>query len=72
MIYGYNSRIYRSTSVQGLEPLASSLKVCVEGMLDSSSNPAKPIIFIAHSLGGLVLKEVVAPPSLLLHCAKDP
>jgi hypothetical protein len=59
LVYGYDSHINGSTSFQTLESLATSLRNHVEGMKPlSHSLHETPIIFIAHSLGGLVLKQV--------------
>ncbi|RDW58335.1 hypothetical protein BP5796_12265 [Coleophoma crateriformis] len=60
MTYGYDSHIHGSNSFQDFESLASSLRVAVEGIKSpTNSLRVKPIIFIAHSLGGLVLKEAL-------------
>ncbi|KAF7532235.1 hypothetical protein G7054_g8144 [Neopestalotiopsis clavispora] len=58
LIYGYDSHIPGSTSFQTLESLAASLRNHVDG-IKPLSGPLNetPIIFIAHSLGGLVLKQ---------------
>jgi hypothetical protein len=59
MTYGYDAQIHGSNSFQTLESLASSLRILVEGIKPPrNSLREKPIIFIAHSLGGLVLKQV--------------
>ena len=69
MTYGYNSRIYRSNSFQTFESLASSFRVSVEGIKPPpNSLQVKPIIFVAHSLGGLVLKEVRRAQSYATKC----
>ncbi|ETS83080.1 hypothetical protein PFICI_04956 [Pestalotiopsis fici W106-1] len=59
-IYGYDSQIHGSTSFQTIESLASSLRNHVEGT-KSLAGPLHemPIIFMAHSLGGLVLKQAL-------------
>jgi hypothetical protein len=56
--YGYDTKLYPSTSFQSVPDLANSLI----GALRSSgwSSPsAKPLIFLAHSLGGVVLKQAL-------------
>lgn len=59
LIYGYDSQVHGSTSFQDLESLASSLRNHVEAIKPlTRSLYETPIIFIAHSLGGLVLKQV--------------
>jgi hypothetical protein len=62
MIYGYESGLPQSQSTQNLEDLATSLHNSILDLV-SAPNP-KPIIFIAHSLGGLILKQV-SPHGLL-------
>jgi hypothetical protein len=54
MIYGYESGLERSDSFQSLEDLANALRLKL-----NSLDMEKPIIFIAHSLGGLIVKEMI-------------
>lgn len=54
LIYGYPSSLVESTSFQGVEAIASSFRLALE---DIGLN--KPVIFIAHSLGGIVVKQVI-------------
>ncbi|RDA86385.1 hypothetical protein CP532_1084 [Ophiocordyceps camponoti-leonardi (nom. inval.)] len=57
ILYGYKSSLLNSESFQGIEDLAIGLIVQMKANgLDESS---KPLIFIAHSLGGIVLKSAV-------------
>ncbi|KAK0627856.1 hypothetical protein B0T14DRAFT_423330, partial [Immersiella caudata] len=55
IIYGYDSSLPQSRSAQNLEDLATSFHNSLLDLM-SAANP-KPIIFIAHSLGGLILKQ---------------
>ena len=58
LIYGYDSRLAESRSYQNLEDVASkfrqSLSVVLAGRISS-----RPLFFVAHSLGGLVLKQAM-------------
>ena len=58
VLFGYNSKLAESNSSQTATDLASFLA----GNLKASglaSPAAKPLIFLAHSLGGIVLKEAL-------------
>jgi surfactin synthase thioesterase subunit len=59
MVYGYRSTLPESESTQNLEDLATSLHSSLVEL--ASAATIKPIIFIAHSLGGLIVKEVGPP-----------
>ncbi|KAM0321481.1 hypothetical protein ACHAQA_010095 [Verticillium albo-atrum] len=55
--YGYASGIANSTSMQNLEDLATSFHA---SLLQLASSPTtRSIIFIAHSLGGLIVKQTL-------------
>lgn len=56
MICGYESTIAESDSTQNLEDLANSFRAQVLQITGPST--ARRIIFIAHSLGGLIVKQV--------------
>jgi len=56
--YGYNTKLYPSTSFQSVPDLANSLVVALRSC-GWSSPSAKPLIFLAHSLGGVVLKQAL-------------
>ncbi|KAI1407119.1 hypothetical protein F5Y13DRAFT_175692 [Hypoxylon sp. FL1857] len=55
-IYGYDTALVGSNSFQSIEDLATSL---IDHIKSSgwALPSAKPLIFLAHSLGGIVLKE---------------
>ncbi|KAL1874856.1 hypothetical protein Daus18300_003397 [Diaporthe australafricana] len=58
LIYGYDSKLVGSSSFQSISDIALNLIHQLKSggwNLDSS----KPIVFLAHSLGGLVLKEAI-------------
>lgn len=56
MTYGYESAVAQSKSIQNLEDLATSFHNSLLELPQSRTN--KPIILVAHSLGGLILKQV--------------
>ncbi|PCD20339.1 hypothetical protein AU210_016206 [Fusarium oxysporum f. sp. radicis-cucumerinum] len=57
MVYGYESCVANSNSFQNLEDLATSFH---NSLLALAHTPTtRPIIFIAHSLGGLIIKETL-------------
>lgn len=67
MTYGYESRLQDSESMQNIEDLATAFHSSILPLV--SSPRMKPIIFIAHSLGGLIVKQVCVcvvdrPPGL--------
>src|SRR4051812_5751720 len=71
MIYGDDSGVARSSNMQNLEDLASSLNT---SLLALASTTVKPILIIAHSLGGLIVKQVSSASSTtnLLPCNLSP
>ena len=59
MTYGYDSGVSKSDNMQSLEDLAVSFNASFLALAGAS----KPILIIAHSLGGLIIKEVSTLPS---------
>lgn len=59
-IYGYDTRLQGSTSLQCLEDLGLSFKDALLSLLGESlkSNRMKVLVLLGHSLGGLIVKEV--------------
>lgn len=57
MIYGYESGLQHNTSCVQLDDLASSLQIALSQLLRSERS--KPLLLIAHSLGGLLVKEAL-------------
>ncbi|KAM4062561.1 tetratricopeptide repeat domain-containing protein [Hirsutella rhossiliensis] len=57
MTYGYGSAVAESQNTDNLEDLATAFHNSLLPL--ASSAQRKPIIFIAHSLGGLILKQML-------------
>ncbi|KAK4446671.1 hypothetical protein QBC34DRAFT_147485 [Podospora aff. communis PSN243] len=58
MTYGYDSVIPGNGSIQDIEDLATSIHSSLLGLVTQKTS-VKPIIFIAHSLGGLIVKQAL-------------
>ncbi|PHH73219.1 hypothetical protein CDD80_3951 [Ophiocordyceps camponoti-rufipedis] len=57
IVYGYESKLLGSNSFQGIEDLALSL---ISQMTANDINKSEmPLVFLAHSLGGIVLKSAL-------------
>jgi hypothetical protein len=59
IIYGYDTQLIHSKSVKGIEEIAIAL-ICKMKSIGWSNPSSKPFIMLAHSLGGIVLKQAVA------------
>ncbi|KAK2666295.1 hypothetical protein RAB80_017952 [Fusarium oxysporum f. sp. vasinfectum] len=57
MIYGYESSVANSNSFQNIEDLATSFHSSLHVLADSPT--VRPIILVAHSLGGLIVKQAL-------------
>lgn len=58
LIYGYDTKLFKSHSFQDLDDIAWSFIASLKE-LRRSLPPTKPLIFLAHSLGGIVLKRAL-------------
>ncbi|KAI0861632.1 hypothetical protein F4860DRAFT_475705 [Xylaria cubensis] len=58
VIYGYETRLAESQSFERIKDLASRL-IALLTTYGWGSRSSKPIIFLAHSLGGLVLRDAL-------------
>ena len=54
IIYGYDTRLTNSQSFKGINDLAFAL---IEDLRTVRKSMNSPVIFLAHSLGGIVLKR---------------
>ncbi|RDW94780.1 hypothetical protein BP5796_00543 [Coleophoma crateriformis] len=57
ILYGYESQLHMSWNFQDLEALATTLRQSIRNL--SQKKERKPLFFIAHSLGGLIVKEAI-------------
>ena len=58
MSYGYNSALQFSKSVAGIGTFAEQLLEDLRSWRGTQAERDRPIIFICHSLGGIVVKQV--------------
>ena len=58
LIYGYDSKLAGSQSFQNLSDVGARFRASLKVALGSIPRE-RPLIFVAHSLGGLVLKEAM-------------
>ena len=59
ILYGCDTKLSNSSSFQSVADIASSLIESLK-ILKRTNWPPRPLVFVAHSMGGIVLKEVVA------------
>ena len=57
MSYGYNSRTAFSKAVTDINDEAAMLLDRLDGERQSKDQKTRPIIFVSHSLGGIVVKK---------------
>lgn len=62
LIYGYDTKLADSSSFQNLADVASRFRVALRINLGTLPR-TRPLIFIAHSLGGLVMKQALVQMS---------
>jgi hypothetical protein len=65
MSFGYDSASALSTAVSDIDDAARSLIDRLDGERQQEVAKRRPIIFVAHSLGGIVVKRVCSMISLL-------
>lgn len=58
IIYGYDSRLLQSDSFQDVKDLATRFIADLTSIGRSLAS-AKPVVFLAHSLGGIILKAAI-------------
>lgn len=58
IIYGYDSHLLKSQSFQGIEDLALAFLAGLKS-IGRALKSAKPVVFLAYSLGGIILKSTL-------------
>lgn len=56
--FGYDSRTAFAKAVVDIEDVADMLLNRIEGTRDTDQEQSRPLIFVAHSLGGIIVKKV--------------
>ncbi|RCI15173.1 hypothetical protein L249_6880 [Ophiocordyceps polyrhachis-furcata BCC 54312] len=59
MVYGHESRLAKSISMQDLEDMSVSFRESLLPLITDTTTP-RPIILMGHSLGGLIVKQALA------------
>lgn len=70
MTFGYRAEVLGNTSVAGVRDNARRLLVLLKNKREGGSQ-RRPIIFLGHSLGGIIIKQV-RRPSLSLRALRRP
>lgn len=58
MTFGYNANVLDNTATGTLADFRQSFLSSLSAMRNSQRERLRPVLFIAHSLGGIVLKSV--------------
>jgi hypothetical protein len=67
LTYGYDSHLVQNKSFQNIEDVASTFRVALSAIRRTGHHAMpRPLVFIAHSLGGIVLKEVRYMPLIIV------
>jgi hypothetical protein len=61
MSFGYNSDTALSNSITDIDDVAWMLLSRLRGLRELEVERKRPIVFISHSLGGIVVKKVGFP-----------
>jgi hypothetical protein len=69
MSYGYDAAFTLSSSVANIETAAASLLDYLGGERQNKQEKQRPIVFVAHSLGGIIVKKVRLYQEIVYHLA---
>ena len=58
MTFGYNAGVVGATSVASIRDTARVLLTLLHYRREEDGTEDRPIVFVGHSLGGIVIKEV--------------
>lgn len=67
LTFGYNSKTYFSRSKSNVQDFASELIAAISTRRQTAIERKRPLVFICHSLGGLVFKQACSVSSSGLH-----
>ncbi|PHH92317.1 hypothetical protein CDD83_7906 [Cordyceps sp. RAO-2017] len=59
LLYGYDTQLRDSDSKQSIENLGNALLECITSFRANDGTSRRPIIFLGHSLGGLLVKDAI-------------
>ncbi|OCK74812.1 hypothetical protein K432DRAFT_309928 [Lepidopterella palustris CBS 459.81] len=72
LLYGYDTGLVHSESFQDIDDIGNNLSFGIRQIRSPQPVRGKPIVFIAHSLGGLVVKEVRQSLAIYQMASSDP
>ncbi|KAK3383209.1 Alpha/Beta hydrolase protein [Lasiosphaeria ovina] len=59
MTFQYDSKVWLNTSAYGVHEIADQLLSCLTRNRDQDDQKDRPIVFLAHSLGGIITKSML-------------
>ncbi|KAL1836742.1 hypothetical protein VTJ49DRAFT_4717 [Mycothermus thermophilus] len=64
MTFGYNASVVGNTSVNGIRDNARSLLEALRLLRDNDGSKGRPIVFLGHSLGGIIIKQALCTANI--------
>jgi hypothetical protein len=65
MTFGYSASVVGNTSVAGIRDNARQLLTFLSNKREEDGTFHRPIVFLGHSLGGIIIKQVRLPLTTL-------